>query len=116
VIKGVPLVHRGEVWLVSSQLKGRLLRERASYKSAIAAPTPHPLPLHLVSLEHPLASHLLHNSRDASPLIHSLFIALHPPSLPLFPDACAAISWPVPLIPPPRAPGATPRAAQALPT
>jgi hypothetical protein len=35
VIKGVPLVHRGEVWLVSSQLKGRLLRERASYKSAI---------------------------------------------------------------------------------
>jgi hypothetical protein len=36
VIKGVPLVHRGEVWLVSSQLKGRLLRERASYKSAIA--------------------------------------------------------------------------------
>jgi hypothetical protein len=50
VIKGVPLVHRGEVWLVSSQLKGRLLRERASYKSAIAAPTPHPLHLHLVSL------------------------------------------------------------------
>ena len=50
VIKGVPLVHRGEVWLVSSQLKGRLLRERASYKSAIAAPPPHPLLLHLVSL------------------------------------------------------------------
>jgi len=35
VIKGVPLTHRGEVWLVSSQLKRRLLRERASYKSAI---------------------------------------------------------------------------------
>jgi hypothetical protein len=50
VIKGVPLVHRGEVWLASSQLKGRLLRERASYKSAIAAPPPHPLLLHLVSL------------------------------------------------------------------
>jgi hypothetical protein len=38
VIKGVPLVHRGEVWLVSSQLKARLLRERSSYKSAIFAP------------------------------------------------------------------------------
>lgn len=35
VIKGVPMVHRGEVWLVSSQLKDRLLRERASYKSAL---------------------------------------------------------------------------------
>jgi hypothetical protein len=38
VIKGVPLVHRGEVWLVSSQLKARLLRERSSYKSAIFGP------------------------------------------------------------------------------
>jgi hypothetical protein len=35
VIKGVPLVHRGEVWLVSSQLKRRLLRERPSYKSVV---------------------------------------------------------------------------------
>jgi len=35
VIRGVPLVHRGEVWLVSSQLKRRLLQERATYKSAI---------------------------------------------------------------------------------
>lgn len=34
VIRGVPLVHRGEVWLVSSQLKRRLLQERATYKSA----------------------------------------------------------------------------------
>ena len=35
VIRGVPLVHHGEVWLVSSQLKRRLLQERATYKSAI---------------------------------------------------------------------------------
>ena len=35
VIRGVPLVHRGEVWLVSSQLKRRLLQERPTYKSAI---------------------------------------------------------------------------------
>jgi hypothetical protein len=35
VIRGVPLVHRGEVWLVSSQLKRRMLQERATYKSAI---------------------------------------------------------------------------------
>ena len=35
VIRGVPMVHRGEVWLVSSQLKRRLLQERATYKSAI---------------------------------------------------------------------------------
>jgi hypothetical protein len=47
VIKGVPLTHRGEVWLVSSQLKRRLLRERTSYKSAIFFDSPSALLLHV---------------------------------------------------------------------
>lgn len=110
MIKGVPLVHRGEVWLVSSQLKGRLLRERASYKSAIP-------PTLLVSFvvmctRHPALAQLM---QCTAPHSH-FFYLLHcpPPSLLLFADACAAISWPVLPTPPSRVPGKVPRARQAL--
>ncbi len=106
MIKGVPLVHRGEVWLVSSQLKGRLLRERASYKSAIP---PTLLVSFVVVPPSSCATHAMHRTSFTLFLLHC-----PPPSLLLFADACAAISWPVLPTPPWRVPGKVPRARQAL--
>ncbi len=113
VIKGVPLVHRGEVWLVSSQLKGRLLRERASYKSVIAPTTPG---THCTSSLVSFVCHDVHFP-PSSCTIHAMhrisftlfFSHCTPPSLLLFSDARAAISWLALPTPASRAPGASRR-------